>query len=135
MYFLREITFLFKAEDIFLGSTKMCIFPNAKFRQIKLSISTSTTSCWFTMQGIFFVCFPFKFEAKSVYKLKASQNKIHFFIMLYVTSDDKAFWHKSEVYFWYSEGTPFKTWKVGIFQNVLRVDFLLKPEHLLSGLH
>lgn len=93
----------------------MCIFPNAKFRQIKLSISTSTTSCWFTMQGIFFVCFPFKFEAKSVYKLKASQNKIHFFIMLYVTSDDKAFWHRSEVYFWYSEGTPFKTWKVGIF--------------------
>lgn len=35
--------------------------------------------------------------------------------MLFVTSDDKAFWHKSEVYFWYSEGTPFKTWKVGIF--------------------
>lgn len=55
--------------------------------------------------------------------------------MLFVTSDDKAFWHKSEVYFWYSEGTPFKTWKVGIFQNVLRVDFLLKPEHLLSALH
>lgn len=58
--------------------------------------------------------FPFSFEAKCVYKLKASQNEICF-SYTFVTCDKKTFWPKNEAYFWHREWTSFKTWKVGIF--------------------
>lgn len=68
------------------------------------------------MLGIFLLLFvfPFSFEAKCVYKLKASQNEICF-SYTFVTCDKKTFWPKNEAYFWHREWTSFKTWKVGIF--------------------
>lgn len=57
------------------------------------------------MLGIFFLLlfvFPFSFEAKCVYKLKAFQNEI-WFSYTFVTCDKKTFWPKNETYFWHGE--------------------------------